>query len=79
MLAYFFKRLFEIMIMQRICLSIMAALISVATMAQEKSADVDISVSKEGGGGWGAPWMWVVGGAVFILLLVALTRRTSKE
>lgn len=68
--------------MQRVYLSLMAFLISVVTLAQEKSADVDINVSKDGGGGgWGAPWMWVVGGAVFILLLVALTRRsgTSRE
>jgi hypothetical protein len=68
------------MVMQRVYLTVMAALISVLTMAQEKSADVDINVSKDGGGGWGAPWMWIVGGAVFILLLVALTsRRSAKE
>jgi len=65
--------------MQRVYLSVLAALISFVTIAQEKSADVDINVNKDGGGGWGAPWMWIVGGAVFILLLVALTRRTSKE
>lgn len=68
------------MVMQRVYLTVMAALISVLTMAQEKSADVDINVNKDGGGGWGAPWMWIVGGAVFILLLVALTsRRSAKE
>lgn len=66
--------------MRRVYLSVMAALISVLTLAQEKTAEVDINLNKDGGGGgWGAPWMWVVGGAVFILLLVALTRRTSKE
>jgi hypothetical protein len=67
------------MFMQRVYLTVMAALMSLLTMAQEKSADVDINVNKGGGGGI-ATWMWIVGGAVFILLLVALTsRRTSKD
>ena len=66
--------------MKRVCLSVMAAITSMLALAQEKSAEVDINLNKDGGGGWGAPWMWVVGGAVFILLLVALMRRnTSKE
>ncbi len=66
--------------MQRVFLSVLAVLATLLTIAQEKKAEVDINVNKDGGGGWGAPWMWVVGGAVFILLLVALTRRsTSKE
>ena len=65
--------------MRGLYLFVLSTLLSVATIAQEKSAQVDINVDKDGGGGWGAPWMWIVGGAVFILLLVALTRRTSKE
>lgn len=66
--------------MKRVCLSVMAAITSMLAFAQEKSAEVDINLNKDGGGGWGAPWMWVVGGAVFILLLVALMRRnTSRE
>lgn len=66
--------------MKRVCLSVMAAITSMLAFAQEKSAEVDINLNKDGGGGWGAPWMWVVGAAVFILLLVALMRRnTSKE
>ena len=66
--------------MKRVCLSVMGAITSMLAIAQEKTAEVDINLNKDGGGGWGAPWMWVVGGAVFILLLVALMRRnTSKE
>lgn len=63
--------------MRRLYLTVMTALISAMTFAQDKP-NVDIDIHKDGGG-WGAPWMWIVGGAVFILLLVALTRRTSKE
>ena len=42
--------------MKRVCLSVMAAITSMLAFAQEKSADVDISLNKDGGGGgWGAP------------------------
>jgi hypothetical protein len=48
--------------------------------AQEKGIDVDINVKKESAW-YQQPWVWVVGGAVFILLLAAILRgnSTSKE
>jgi len=43
-------------------------------LAQDKGVDINIGVKKETQ--WYAqPWVWVVGGAVFILLLVALLRK----
>ena len=43
--------------------------------AQDKKMDVDINVNKEGSHQWYMnPIAWVIGGAVFILLLVALLR-----
>ena len=55
-------------------------LLSLATFAQEKGIDVDINVKKESQW-YQQPWVWVVGGAVFILLLAAVLRSnsTSKE
>jgi hypothetical protein len=55
-------------------------LLSLATFAQEKGIDVDINVKKENQW-YQQPWVWVVGGAVFILLLAAILRsnNTSKE
>lgn len=52
----------------------MAALASLLLIAQEKSADVDINVNKDSGGGsfWGSPVFWVIGAAVFIIILVAV-------
>jgi hypothetical protein len=47
--------------------------------AQDKSVDVNISTDKGGGGFMGSPWMWVVGAAIFILLLVALLRGRGKN
>lgn len=55
-------------------------LLSLATFAQEKGIDVDINVKKDNQW-YQQPWVWVVGGAVFILLLAAILRsnNTSKE
>lgn len=57
-----------------LCLSLFMAVVS---FAQEKKIDVDINADKDGGGFMGSPVMWVIGGAVFILLLVALLRNNS--
>jgi len=54
-------------------------LFNMTLYAQDKKVDIDVKVGKEGGGQWYAnPIVWVVGGAVFILLLVALLRGRNK-
>ena len=66
--------------MKKIYFSVVAALLSVLTFAQEKGTDVNVDINKDGGSNWYAsPWVWVVGAAVFILLLVALTRGGRKS
>ena len=58
----------------RLMMVIFSVLSSVIAMAQEKT-NVDINLNKDSGGNWYTqPWVWIVGGAVFILLLVALLR-----
>ena len=52
--------------------------ISVVMFAQDKGADIDISVKKESEW-YQNPIVWVIGGAVFILLLVALLRGGEKK
>ncbi len=48
---------------------------SCLSFAQDKGADINVNINKGGGGGWYTqPWVWIVGGAVFLLLLVALLR-----
>ncbi len=48
---------------------------NIALWAQEKKVDVDVKIGKEGGSQWYTnPIVWVIGGAIFILLLVALLR-----
>ncbi len=50
---------------------------SLIGFAQDKGVDVDISVKKDNW--YSQPWIWIVGGAVFILLLVALLRGGSRR
>ncbi len=50
-------------------------LASVIAFAQDNGADLDINITKDNGGDWYAkPWVWVIGGAVFLLLIIALVR-----
>ncbi len=57
----------------RITLAILLSLVSLLSFAQDKGIDVDINVKKESEW-YQQPWVWIVGGAIFILLLVALLR-----
>ena len=60
--------------------SLLATLLNLIVFAQEKKAEIDVNVDKGGGGSnwYASPLVWVIGAAVFILLLVALTRGRSK-
>jgi hypothetical protein len=52
--------------------------ISAIAWTQDQGLDVDVDLDK--GGDWYAnPIVWVIAGAVFILLLVALLRGGSKD
>jgi len=56
----------------------LACFLSVIAFAQDKGIDVDINVKKEQAW-YQNPVVWVIGGAVFILLLVALLRGGAKK
>ncbi len=62
-----------------ILFSILSVLVGIQTWAQDKKVDVDIDVNKKGSNWYQQPWVWIVGGAVFILLLVALMRGSGKK
>lgn len=58
---------------------LMVTFFSFAAFAQDKK-EVDININKDSGGNWYTqPWVWIIGGAVFILLLVALLRGNSNN
>ena len=59
---------------------LMLSLLQTAVWAQEGGgADIDIKVTKESSNWYAQPWVWIVGGAVFLLLLVALMRGNSNK
>ena len=67
-------------ISNKVLLSALLLFSAVLTFAQDKKVDVDINVNKGNQSQWYTqPWVWIVSGAVFILLIVALTRGGKKE
>jgi len=68
--------------MKKAYLTLLAVLTNILLFAQEKTTQVDVDINKGNGGNWyTSPWVWIVGAAVFILLLVALTSgsRSSSD
>jgi len=57
---------------------LLSSFLSVISFAQDKGIDVDINVKKEQAW-YQNPIVWVIGGAVFILLLVALLKGGEKR
>ena len=49
-----------------------------STSTTETRSSTKISISEEGNW-YASPWVWVIGAAVFILLLVALTRGGGRD
>jgi hypothetical protein len=62
----------------KLFLAIAVAFVSVAGFAQDKKVDVDINTNS-GGNFFASPWVWIIGVAVFILLLVALMRGGTRR
>ena len=64
--------------MKKAYFSLVAAFLSIMAVAQDKKVDVDINTHSDSNW-YASPWVWVVGAAVFILLLVALTRGSGRR
>lgn len=56
----------------------MGLVIAIAGFAQDKQVDINVNTKKDSNF-WGQPWVWVVGAAVFILLLVAILRSGGRR
>jgi hypothetical protein len=65
-------------IIKSVSFLLMSMVVSVLTFAQDKGLDVDINVKKDSEW-YQQPWVWIIGGAVFILLLVALLRGGERR
>ena len=68
--------------MKRLYLLMLSAVLVLTAGAQNgdgvKDINVDINTDGGGAGFWANPVVWIVGAAVFILLLVALLRGGRK-
>lgn len=60
--------------MKRFFLSLLMVLYSSALLLAQETKKVDIDVNTKGNNWYASPWVWIVGAAIFILLLVALAR-----
>jgi hypothetical protein len=66
--------------MKKLYFSLVAAFLSVMTAIAQETKKVDVDINADTDSNWYAsPWVWVVGAAVFILLLVALTRGSGRR
>ena len=63
---------------KKLFLASVMLIISFASIAQDKKVDITIGEKSSSDNVFMQPWVWIVGGAVFILLLVALLRNNKK-
>lgn len=63
---------------ERTLILIMFVFTSIHSFAQDKGLDIDVDINKDDDNLFAKPWVWIVGAAVFILLLVALLRGGKK-
>lgn len=56
----------------------LSMLFSLVSFAQDKKIDVTIGTEKEDNF-FAQPWVWIVGAAVFVLLLVAILKSGNKS
>ncbi len=64
----------------KISMLVTSLMLSIVALAQDtKKLDIDINTKSDDSNFLMQPWVWVVGGAVFILLLVALLKGNKSN
>ena len=66
-------------VFNRVALLMASLVLTCYSFAQEKKVDININTKSENDNFLMQPWVWIVGGAVFILLLIALLRGNSSK
>lgn len=67
----------KVVIKKGVAWSLLALILPLINFAQDKKIDIDIN-KKDSSQWYTQSWVWIVGAAVFILLLVALLRGGRK-
>lgn len=65
--------------MKKVFFSILLIACSSVWLLAQETKKIDIDVNTKGNDWYASPWVWIVGVAVFILLLVALTRGRKAD
>ena len=69
-------------ISKSITLLVLTLILNVVAFAQDKKVDIDINTKPDAAADassfFSQPWVWVVGAALFILLLVALLKSNKR-
>ena len=66
--------------MKKFFFSLLAGFYSLVLFAQDNGTkDVNINLNTKGDAWYTSPWVWIVGAAVFILLLVAIARGGGRK
>lgn len=67
--------------MKKVYASLLLVVVNLMAFAQEKKTDIDVNINKHAdtANWYASPWLWVLGAAVFIILLVALTSGGSRR
>ena len=53
-------------------------IVSYTLSAQEEGQNAEVAVPIQNENWYASPWLWIVGAALFILLLVALTKEKKE-
>ena len=62
----------------KVTTTVLSSFFALLAVAQDKGVDVDINIKKENEW-YQQPWVWVVGGAIFLLILVGLLKGGGKK
>lgn len=66
--------------MRKSLLYVMATLLTAMNSFAQEAAKIDVDIDKGGDSTWYTqPWVWIVGGAIFILLLVGMLKGGKKD
>ena len=66
--------------MKKAIFTFILALFGTMVALAQDDKKIDVNVNTKGDAAWyTSPWVWIVGAAVFILLLVALTRGSGRR
>ncbi len=64
--------------MKKLLFCLLIVFYSLVAIAQDNK-DINVNVNTKDGSWYTSPWVWIVGAAVFILLLVAIARGGGRK